>query len=394
MSNYQSKAYQYPAAGPIEDSAGIQVLSGADGANWNPLYCTASSDGVQVNIVTAVGDGTHAATTSKSFTAVDASRMAQTLSFDLYWDPRNPATATALQVALGDYTNYYYHDFDLGRIRPGWNRVVIPVSKFAVGGAPSWASIAAFRTRLLAGSGEVYRYSIMDVRLGEYSRPVVLVQFDDCVANWYSNGWPVIQALGVPVTLHAIANLIGTGGYMTLAQLAEVYAAGHDVANHTDDHTNLSTADYATALEHIEAGQDWLVSNGFTRRECHRFLAWPYGLASTAAQQAAADLGVISARRVYGDAWAHELLDQRYMTACYNIANTTTVANVKTVIQNAIAGGGVVRLLMHKIVASPSAADEWSIANLTSLCAWLRALDLGGVITLMTESQWYEGLGS
>ncbi len=398
MSNYLARHHRYTSSGYVFDSGGAQALDGSDAASWSPLYCSVAAQsypaGTAVLITTTAGDGSHAATTSKTFTTVDMSRMPQTLSLWLWWDPSNPSTTTAIQFSLGDYSNYWSYDFDRGRLQPGWNKIVIAGTQFTVAGSPSWSSVKQFRTRLMAGSGEVYRYAIRDVRLGEYCRPVVQVQFDDCVATMYANGWPLVQASGLPVTLHCISSLIGTGGYMTLAQVKEIYAAGHDVANHTADHLNLGSADYDTARYQIRTGQDFLSANGMTRGECHRHVAWPYGVASAAAQKAAADLGVRTARRVYGNAAPHPLGDGRLMTQCYNIANTTTLGNVQAVVNAAIAIGGVVRLLMHKIVNSPAASDEWSTANLQTLLTWLRGLRDGGVIAVMTESQWHDGLSA
>lgn len=57
-------------------------------------------------------------------------------------------------------------------------------------------------------------------------KPIVCLTFDDSVATQYTNAFPALQARGLVGTLYVNSGLIGTGGYLTWAQVKEMYEAG------------------------------------------------------------------------------------------------------------------------------------------------------------------------
>lgn len=98
---------------------------------------------------------------------------------------------------------------------------------------------------------------------------VVSVTFDDGYASQYTLARPKMDALGYRGTAYMIADVVGTGGVMSLTQLQSLQAySGWEIAGHA--YANASHSVGFHALTSVQVNQDfrqlrsWLVSNGFT----------------------------------------------------------------------------------------------------------------------------------
>lgn len=83
-------------------------------------------------------------------------------------------------------------------------------------------------------------YSIINKTVSMPSKPVLLT-FDDCTSDFYTNVYPILKQYGMKATQFAVSNWIDTGGHMTTSQLKTVYANGIDVQNHTTNHSSLTS---------------------------------------------------------------------------------------------------------------------------------------------------------
>lgn len=171
--------------------------------------------------------------------------------------------------------------------------------------------------------------------------PRIAITFDDGKESDYTVALPIMTAAGFPGTSYVISNKVGTPGFVTLAQLQEMYAAGWCVGNHTSDHNDLSVLE-AGDLESITAGRDWLIANGMPRG-ANQF-AYPYGVgAGVAAVQAhLASIGVETARLYGGGAYTVITPATNPYTELVSFTPTlsTTLAQLKAAVRSAITPAG------------------------------------------------------
>lgn len=97
---------------------------------------------------------------------------------------------------------------------------------------------------------------------------VVSVTFDDSYATQYTGARPKMDSLGFRGTLYTICDVIGTGGYLTTAQLQSVQNnSGWEVAGHaysvTNHNAKYNTLTAAVVEDDIRNTRMWMASNGF-----------------------------------------------------------------------------------------------------------------------------------
>lgn len=74
-----------------------------------------------------------------------------------------------------------------------------------------------------ASSGEVADFAVGRAQL---PHPSVLLTFDDGFADNYSVAFPILKQYGARATMYIITSRVGTPGYLTEAQIAEMHASG------------------------------------------------------------------------------------------------------------------------------------------------------------------------
>jgi peptidoglycan/xylan/chitin deacetylase (PgdA/CDA1 family) len=117
----------------------------------------------------------------------------------------------------------------------------------------------------------------------------IVISFDDGRPNNYRLAAPIVEKYGFRATFFVVPGRIGTPGSMTAAEITDLAARGHEIANHTMDHVDLSTLTYDAARLEIRRAGDAIEAMTGTRPVA---LAYPYGKTSEVAQRAAADEGI------------------------------------------------------------------------------------------------------
>ncbi len=132
--------------------------------------------------------------------------------------------------------------------------------------------------------------------------PAVAITADDGFRTVYTQMFPIIRRLGMPVTLFVNPPMIGGGGaYLTWAQIEEMRASGLvAIEAHTQTHPNFNTerarrgpADYQAFTTAQIAG-----SRAALRQKLgveSELLAWPYGIHDPELEQAARQAGFTAA---------------------------------------------------------------------------------------------------
>jgi peptidoglycan/xylan/chitin deacetylase (PgdA/CDA1 family) len=97
---------------------------------------------------------------------------------------------------------------------------------------------------------------------------VVSITFDDSYATQFTGARPSMDLRGFRGTLYTICDVIGTGGYLTTAQLQSVQNnSGWEVAGHaysvTNHNAKYNTLPAATVEDDIRKTRMWMTANGF-----------------------------------------------------------------------------------------------------------------------------------
>ena len=155
------------------------------------------------------------------------------------------------------------------------------------GGAPAFGSTAFTRVRLRLNYTtteqpwmEFYEMNYQQ----DVAKSWVALTIDDGYDTAYTLGAPTLEKYGMRGSFSIIADLIGTAGYMTLPQLQDLVARGHEMVVHgpiggTGSLANYSgSADkYSAVLADIISHQSYLVNNGLAKKGSERCYIYPQG---------------------------------------------------------------------------------------------------------------------
>ena len=292
------------------------------------------------------------------------------------------------------FASYFSVSKAIGVFHEGWNAINIARSDWTANGGESWSNTMV-RLRLavyadVAATPTVYFDSLYT---GQYGRPKCVFTFDDGIATPITVGKPIMDAYGFKGTLYVVQNYLGTGGsFATESQIQTAYDAGWDVGNHTQNHVHLDQqATYTDIYNEMLNNQNYLMSKGWTRNDCHKHFCYPYGGYDSRAVQAANDLGMITStstlEKIQGN-----FLDNRQLLTRRNLGNTNSLATAKGYVDEAIAKGGTVIFQMHKLVANPAAATEWAPTDFQALVDYIASKK--EQIDVVPITEWYRGLSN
>ena len=253
-----------------------------------------------------------------------------------------------------------------------WNRIYFAKSACVVaGGTPSWATaMQKFLMYVTPYSGKVVEISLDNLKLGFVRRPTIMIQFDDGYDEQYASAYPVMQARAIPGTLFVNTSLPGGAGYVTVAQMQEMNAAGWTIANHTNNNTDLSTLTEAEQETALSGGETALTGWGLTKGI--KYVAYPSGGYNADTLTAMAATGMVLGRRGALINRPHVIPPAYglYETDCGTLVHAATnLAAAQTLIDNAIIDGTSYTLVFHQL----DIGGEWTTADFTTLMDYIAA---------------------
>jgi peptidoglycan/xylan/chitin deacetylase (PgdA/CDA1 family) len=175
----------------------------------------------------------------------------------------------------------------------------------------------------------------------------------------------------INTTVFANSDNVGTAGYLTLAQLQEMYASGWDIGNHTKTHAHLTALTEEQVKTEIQTCSQYLIDNSMPRA-AYQF-AYPYGEYNDDVIQWAQDVGILSARAI-----EYLLVDvdakfvDRYEMSAYAVENTTTLETVKGYIDDCYDNAKYCILYMHNFVESEPTRYQWLISDYQALIDYIK----------------------
>lgn len=272
------------------------------------------------------------------------------LKFRVYvYDLSNLSKFTLYLANNTGYTDYLYYAINASACVEGWNTFAIDTSKFSVAGAGSFTNdIVSMQVRVEALSGTNSAVTFDTLIRDETQKAKLLFTFDDGWGTQYTEAFKRMSKKGIVGTIAVVPSLVNTSGYVTLAQLQEIYDYGWDLVNHTMNHVNLKNVDSATIRSEIADGEQWLNSNGFTRAS--NIVFYPQGGYK---DEVITEMASRRAGRSIVEAIEPGSPSDKYKIKIRNVINTVTPTTVQGWIDEAINTGGTLILLWH-ILTSPA----------------------------------------
>lgn len=283
------------------------------------------------------------------------------------------------------------------RMYQGWNRVQFPQAKWTATGSPSWTSPFIKVQISLRATTATPKVGYVDNLVVDVNPlPAVVWGFDDGYSSQFTM-WQILRAKKQRGTTFMVTNNIGSGGYLTAAQLRTMSADGWDVANHTKDHTDLLTGgltDEQITAEFADAAAA-LDALGLTRASLHA--AMPYNSWSAQITTDALAAGILSVRddSVVGSVADSLILpflgiDTRLLWRRYysGLTNTMALATMKAAVDEAVSRKMLMVIVGHKIGAVADALT-WTTSDFTELVDYvaskqMQSLTLSEMYRLMS----------
>lgn len=222
----------------------------------------------------------------------------------------------------------------------------------------------------------------------------IVIGADDALRTWYNNGLPILEKYGLKSYIAVIADKIGQPGFMTLDNLKDAVARGHQCVVHgpLDYATGANLrSKYANNIQGLIAdltySRDYLLQNGLATDGSEKIYIYPQGVADLASYDTTIydvlrSLGYVAARSTQlatqplYHPYARERLD------CHNAfmlpvighlwagaGEAANISGIVSTISSVAARRQDAMLVFHEVRATPAINNEVSPANLETVCA-------------------------
>ncbi len=297
-----------------------------------------------------------------------------------------------------------------------WNYVWIPKSFLkvnSVGTPTAWStsySATIIKLRVQRDAGTATHFEVGGIVTDNSNMGGFVICFDDAKSGVYDYAFPLIRAKGWRACIGVISSLVGTDGYMTLAQLQELHTAGWDICNHSATHPTMDSLTQAQIISQIQTCQAYLWANGLYRGSRVLILPGNEAIPSPATTWYGSDLATSYACMVRGNSLAYPAVTKMTLQntgstwlrecrweqipyyAIYSTnANETWSGTYEAAISNITDNGGVVAMYSHNIITTDAGAGsvDMELGLLTDMINWLYQEEQAGRLKVVTFTEWY-----
>ena len=297
-----------------------------------------------------------------------------------------------MDLLTSSSTKYFEGFFIQSQLHNGLNYIVIPQSLLVPYGGVTWNdTITGLRFRLYYEPGSSMNVTFLELKKNIDGIPRMVLTFDDGYTSVFTTAFPIMQQYGIKGTIYLNSAYVGDAGRLTLDQLHQLYDAGWTIANHTPDHTDLTSLTSVAAIKDvIQQGIDWLLANGFTRGAYD--FALPFGSYNDMVLEALKECGVQTDRTVMlrmtsipTDNFLEISQEGPDGDGYPDGANYTTLTEAEKFVDDTIQNKVSTFVMMHMIDDSPASGIEWATSDFTN---WIAYIAQSGVET-ETVDQWY-----
>jgi peptidoglycan/xylan/chitin deacetylase (PgdA/CDA1 family) len=367
-----------------------------DTSNWVSYNGTVSGDTQNVMI----------GTQSLMLTAVPGSdaQMQKTINTDFtnvntitVWVYANyPVNSDGWHAASIYLTNDNYQDYFLAtteQLHPGWSKLTFSKNDFVAYGNPTWGPMNNIELGLFGDTSQGMSVSWADMEFNSYSRPKVVICFDDDYTSSYSYGYQYMKKYGFKGTEFVISSTVNGLGRTTTANLNEMYNYGWDMCNHTNTHPDLRTLTQAGVVSEYQICENFLIANGWTRNKGYLHLAYPYGDFNSTVLAADQQFGLLTARTTMESLPQASRLDSRYMLySQVPDSLTQNVSDILASVNQVVSDGGSLILTFHNLTTTPQVAIDWNVSDFQTIIDAIAKYQKAGSLDVMTLTQWYNGM--
>jgi len=309
-------------------------------------------------------------------------------------------------------TASFYYDWQ--DFQPGWKFVVPgrvsaahPAGKWIAGvGSPVFGTTTFNRTRIRCNNtspqSKIEFYGAFELPINQAARPVSRVAFgaDDGYASIYSLGAGVFEEYGASLAIAPNAPLVGSSGsYMTLEQLQELKARGHEfISQNTGTFSSWSgdSDRKAKVLAEVTLAKDYLVNNELAAGGSENIFVYDtdyfkFSDTDTDILDSLVTAGYVGARgprltTQHGNypspfgisPFGYEVLTIGYTWESSAPTEAARVALMLQQINEAAATGRDIFIYIHKVVAAPVAGTEISETQLRAFLSAVAANAMAG----------------
>lgn len=274
-----------------------------------------------------------------------------------------------------------------------------PIESFVAAGTPTQVAegtvvvydIHVQVTNRTAGTAAVVNVGSLYTSCG--IRPTISLGWDDGLLSQYTEAFPLMLAAGLRGSIGIAKDYVGQPGYMTEAQITELYRAGWDIVVHgVLAHTDAQFDTRAKLLAEVQKNRDYVASKW---PGAHTHYTYIGGALSQWSISVLQELGFVTGRLVnrgapmglgVGVNAASWLLMPSSPT--FDAVVATRTADIDAAVAQKWA---MTELHMHSVnpVGSEPAIETTSRANATTIINKVRDLRALGLIDCLTRSQLY-----
>ena len=296
-----------------------------------------------------------------------------------------------------DYANFQYSQLQLGQggdvvnrayaypeKHDGWNLIRLLQDDLTLAGAFSWDTLVDYCRLRVTPQVAVQANLSCDYFFSSLRRPALVITFDDWSPTVYTIAYDYMNARHAKGTFYVTTDQVDGVNRISLAQLTEMNNAGWDIANHTDDHTDLTTVAQVVAQAHLADAKTALDGWGFTRASNH--VAYPGGAYNDTVVAAMVAENMLTGRTVVNDRYPVLPFDQPYRIELgQSFGNTLTLAAAKTWLDGVVSRDEIGIALFHSLVVAPANLSEWGIDDFKAFIDYAVSLN----IPIITISELY-----
>jgi len=284
------------------------------------------------------------------------------IEFDLYIPeiPKFEALTTYLFTDAG-YSKYFTYGINYSICAQGLNKFRIYKKDFTPTASPDFNNnITRIRFGWNPKAGQNTTINIDNILINQKSSAKEAWVFDDGYKSVIDVAFPILQARGIVGTVYVTTSTIGADGYLTLADLRILKAAGWTIAIHTHTHPHLATLTKEEQRAEFQQAINILYPE-FGESCMHA--AYPYGEYNQDTLDLMLEMGFKTARRTTNGLTRMPFADI-YALNTVPLDTTVSDAQHKAYVDKAIYQGDLMTIMGHGILTTPVNSYDVATANL------------------------------
>jgi peptidoglycan/xylan/chitin deacetylase (PgdA/CDA1 family) len=193
------------------------------------------------------------------------------------------------------------------------------------------------------------------------SQGEIMITFDDTYESQYTEAFAYMQPLGLVGTCYIQTSKIGLAGYMTEAQIRELFEAGWDIGSHCDEHLHLPALTDDEVREQLSLSKTKLQAIGINPTS----FAYPFNDLDERTKNIVAEFYPMQAggvARISAPSYQYTRFGYRWAEEDYASA---AAANID--LDRLDLYGGMTELFFHDLVASAPGANETLLADFQAI---------------------------